>query len=310
MSVQMSQRVAFVCADLKLLSRQSYRSLGWSTGPSKTRFIVPKVPRSRKRVLFRHLRRATRYYLLWDALVGLFALHPSFGDLATARTASIYEALSIPQLPPLPPSANATIVSIGWATAIYLAQAFPAALVGVASSLFSRDWRTSELHYPTLFRSWWAAESVGDLWGLRWHKLYFATLLFSGYRLPSRIGGRFAGIAGTFVVSGLFHSMGYFSADDPLNRVLAVRMLDFFLLCGLAIIAEEVFHHITGRRVRGPLGRLWTWTVLLYVGTPLAEAWLRCGGAVGLGAGPEGSQHLPFGRPMVKLGRWFRKRAA
>jgi hypothetical protein len=112
------------------------------------------------------------------------------------------------------------------------------------------------------------------------------------------------------VVSGLFHSIGYFSAYDPLDRVLAVRMFDFFLLCGLAILLEAAFHRVTGWRVRGPLGRLWTWTVLLYAGNPLAEAWLRCGGAIGLGTGPEGSQQLPFGRPMVGLGRWLWSRLA
>jgi hypothetical protein len=179
---------------------QSYRSLGWSTGPSKTRFAVPKVPVLRRRVLVRHLGRAVFVYLLMDALHGLFALHPSFSTLASARSASLYEPLVLPYLPPIPPLASATVVSIGWATALYLAQAFPPALVGFASALLSPDWRTTELHYPTLFRDWWAAESIGDIWGVRWHKLYFATLLFNGYRLPARIGGRLAGVVGTLCV--------------------------------------------------------------------------------------------------------------
>lgn len=80
-------------------------------------------------------------------------------------------------------------------------------------------------------------------------------------------------------------------------------MLDFFVLCGLAVGAEAAFTRLTGRRVGGPLGRLWMWAVLLVAGTPLSEAWLRCGGAVGLGAGPEGTHHMPFGRPVVWLGQ-------
>lgn len=65
----------------------------------------------------------------------------------------------------------------------------------------------------------------------------------------------------------------------------------FFLLLELTFI----------KPVRGWLGRLWTWIILLSVGCPLADTWLRTGAGAGLG-GEEGI--LPWSP--TKLGfKWL-----
>lgn len=79
----------------------------------------------------------------------------------------------------------------------YLAQAFPAALVAGVSIVLSPDWRTTALHSPPMFKAWWAAQSMVELWGWRWHTMYRSTMTFLAFQPASRVGGRVAGVLAT-----------------------------------------------------------------------------------------------------------------
>lgn len=47
----------------------------------------------------------------------------------------------------------------------------------------------------------------------------------------------------------------------------------FFAYQPLGIIAESLFTSLTGKRVKGPLGFLWTFAFLLSTGRLMADCW-------------------------------------
>lgn len=148
-----------------------YRCLGWSTGPKASRYgrearaQIPRAPRSRWTIACKHLVRVVLYLLAMDTAVGAFTLHPHFGRMATASQGSIYMPLQlVPFLPPLPSLASACLVAAAWGFCIYISQAFPGALVGFLTVLLVEDPESADLHYPPLFRKFWAANSIRSLW--------------------------------------------------------------------------------------------------------------------------------------------------
>lgn len=69
-----------------------------------------------------------------------------------------------------------------------------------------------------------------------------------------------------FLSSALFHA----SIFSPLTHSLALRpYLSFFLLCGLGVLGERTFRRVSGRRVEGWAGRMWTWSWMVFAGTEL-----------------------------------------
>jgi hypothetical protein len=49
----------------------------------------------------------------------------------------------------------------------------------------------------------------------------------------------------------------------------------FFMSQGLAACLENIFKSLSGRRVCGPLGMLWTSVWLIFFGTPMIEVWTK-----------------------------------
>ena len=54
-------------------------------------------------------------------------------------------------------------------------------------------------------------------------------------------------------------------------------VLYFFLFSGMGAVCEALFSRVTGRRVRGPWGRLWMWTFLFTTGKQACWAWCDSG---------------------------------
>ncbi len=58
--------------------------------------------------------------------------------------------------------------------------------------------------------------------------------------------------------------------DYPIKkRISLFPHLSLFLGSGICCVLEQQFYHITGRKVRGWLGRIWMWSCLIVV----AWAW-------------------------------------
>ncbi len=56
-----------------------------------------------------------------------------------------------------------------------------------------------------------------------------------------------------------------------------LRVARLFVLSGVGMLAELLFHRVTGRRVCGRWGAAWMWLFLMCTGAPLARTWLQYG---------------------------------
>ncbi|KAF8312929.1 hypothetical protein DL93DRAFT_1211109 [Clavulina sp. PMI_390] len=137
---------------------------------------------------------------------------------------------------------------------------------------------------PHLFENPWMAVSLHDLWSRRWHQLVRQTFLFLGgyplsyilstfaslvssvLRLPKSTSHRFVKSAkllgflvGTFIGSGLIHYWGTYA----MGRGSDLHPLIFFSAQSIGIILERMWKQVTGRKVGGLFGRIWTiiWVV-------------------------------------------------
>ncbi|KAF8312927.1 hypothetical protein DL93DRAFT_2204159 [Clavulina sp. PMI_390] len=111
---------------------------------------------------------------------------------------------------------------------------------------------------PHLFYNTWLAVSLHELWSQRWHQLLRQTfLILGGYPLST---ARLLGfLVGTFVGSGLIHYWGTYA----MGRGSDVHPFIFFSAQSIGVILERLWKSVTGRKVGGWLGRIWTilWVV-------------------------------------------------
>lgn len=56
-----------------------------------------------------------------------------------------------------------------------------------------------------------------------------------------------------------------------------LRLASFFWYMGAGCAAEVLVKRITGRRVRGPLGRIWAWGAMFAAGRIATDAWFDAG---------------------------------
>lgn len=62
---------------------------------------------------------------------------------------------------------------------------------------------------------------------------------------------------------------------DPV--IEPIPLGSFFLVSGIGISLEVAFKRLTGRRVRGWMGRIWTWSFMLYVARLCVRPWIEAG---------------------------------
>lgn len=95
--------------------------------------------------------------------------------------------------------------------------------------------------------------------------------------LPSSLRVRSTQFVLVFTFSALLHVLAHLSMD-PVPRTLNIA--GFFVASGLGCAAERLFRIVTGRRVRGLMGWMWTWAFMLTTGRMCADAWMDAGFAV------------------------------
>jgi hypothetical protein len=127
--------------------------------------------------------------------------------------------------------------------------------------------------WPPLFDSPWRATSVGDFWGRRWHQLFRHIFLVLAYPL-SFVLGRTGTVIGAFLASGVIHHISLVVLN---SQVEIWWMLLGFGMMGPGILAERAFHQLTGRRVGGVVGWVWTMSWLLLWGSVIVEGFARAG---------------------------------
>ncbi|KAL6304023.1 hypothetical protein BKA93DRAFT_785789 [Sparassis latifolia] len=117
----------------------------------------------------------------------------------------------------------------------------------------------------------WAAQSLHELWAKRWHQLLRRTFMVFGGFLGQWVAGDLGLVIGVFVASGLYHEVGLQTADS--------RVTLFFVLQGVGVLCETAWKKLTGRRVGGLAGRVWTYLFVVGLGQMTTDAW--CGRGLG-----------------------------
>lgn len=128
-------------------------------------------------------------------------------------------------------------------------------------------------------------DSVSSFWSQHWHFIFRRQFIILGYKplynLGSYLGSKNIskcfGIIGAFAVSGLMHEYGIRHAILTADQPSTYPSFTFFLISAFAIIAEYVFHFLTGKKVNGNFGRIWAWSVLILSGIPMTQHWLDKG---------------------------------
>ncbi|BEI83364.1 hypothetical protein CcaverHIS002_0312320 [Cutaneotrichosporon cavernicola] len=142
---------------------------------------------------------------------------------------------------------------------------------------------------PNLFGAPWNSDSLIDLWGKRWHQTFrhlfivTASVVLRALRLPVKARSLFFM---TFFFSGVLHMLSEMCMD-PVGS--PARLVLFFVLAGAGCAAEVSYKNMTGHRVRGGWGRLWTWGYMTAIAPVISVPWLN--------SGYGGNHVLPAGGP-------------
>ena len=215
--------------------------------------------------------RSTFLRMLRDAfacdLVQLILQHmgpQSFGSLAGG---TIFDA----RLAPAPRFAYAMFITLLAGLGIYASLNMMYHLTTVlAFALADQD----PADWPPLSVAPWAATSLADFWGRRWHQSFRRSFVVLGARPAAALAGGGVGVFGAFVLSAVMHNAciwGMARGSD------FVRIGGFFILNGVGLVAEGAFRRHTGRTVGGWWGWGWTALFVLSSATLVIDAWLTRG---------------------------------
>lgn len=155
----------------------------------------------------------------------------------------------------------------------------------VAVGLLGQD----PFDYPPIFDKPWLSTSVREVWSKRWHLVLRVFFTSIGAKVGGALLGDVGAVLGAFTLSGILHDWtiwGMGKGTDPL------RIVGFFYIQGIAVILETLWRGVTGKRVEGWWGRVWTWSFMLISSHLVVEAWLQHGVAGGDYFLPE--QYRPF----------------
>ncbi|KAJ3965620.1 hypothetical protein EV361DRAFT_640856 [Lentinula raphanica] len=128
--------------------------------------------------------------------------------------------------------------------------------------------------WPPVFDKPWKARSLSNFWAKGWHQLFRHFFIGLGWMPLYRVFGQTGGVLGAFFISGLLHYIGLFGLGNGSD---VFGMIGFFMLMGVGVILEGLWHKLTETRVGGWPGRIWTVAWLLGWSNILIDAWARKG---------------------------------
>ncbi|KAF7790625.1 hypothetical protein EIP86_001581 [Pleurotus ostreatoroseus] len=130
--------------------------------------------------------------------------------------------------------------------------------------------------WPPFAEAPWAASSLADFWARRWHQSFRRPFLALGGAAGRVLGGGTdAGmVLGAFALSGALHD---WSAWGMARGTDYARLGGFFVLNGVGVVLERMWKRMTGYRVHGWGGWMWTMSCLLVTAHMLIGAWLEMG---------------------------------
>ncbi|KAG8216341.1 hypothetical protein J3R82DRAFT_6417 [Butyriboletus roseoflavus] len=127
--------------------------------------------------------------------------------------------------------------------------------------------------WPPGFDAPWRSTSLAEFWGRRWHQWLRHTLLDMGGYPLSFIFGRTGLVIGTFLASGVCHQIGLSTVDTTSGPWVLVG----FGMMAPGMFAEDAFKQLTGRKVCGLAGWIWTMSWILLWGNVIMDGFVRAG---------------------------------
>ena len=163
---------------------------------------------------------------------------------------------------------RASIITIvGWSVTYIALQICYDVFAIIAILLFRQD----PAQWPPAFEQPWCATSLTDFWGRRWHQWFRHMLIVCAYPLNAVLG-RAGTVIGVFLASGVLHHL-FMLAHDSQSEMW--RMLAPFGVMGLLLLAERAFYKMTGRKVDGVVGWVWTMVWLVVWGSAMFDGFSR-----------------------------------
>ncbi|KAL0954791.1 hypothetical protein HGRIS_003739 [Hohenbuehelia grisea] len=143
-------------------------------------------------------------------------------------------------------------------------------------------YRQTPAQWPPLFYQPWKATSLNEFWALRWHQLFRDQFISCGGRILLLLLGRPGAVMGVFFMSAVLHHFGTWGMGRGVDFA---SIGGYFLLMGVGVILEGFWKKLTGNRVQGLVGWIWTISWTIGAANNLIDAWSE--------RGLIGSQFLP-----------------
>ena len=173
-------------------------------------------------------------------------------------------------LPPFLELLRAILVTFLTGAAIYFGLQHTYHLLGIVCVILFQQHPS---HWPPPFDIPLFSTSLNELWGRRWHQMMRDAVLNLGYHPLSRLFGRFVGLLGAFLVSGVFHS---FDLEQHRSGYVVVCLV-FWVMNSVGVALERLWKKATGREVRGVWGWVWAAGWLFLCGVPMVDVYARVG---------------------------------
>ena len=256
-----NRRIWFDAFDLLF----NYRGIGW-TWPQGVQ--IPKETRNVKSTKLFLL--TTLQWVILGLIVADFS-HYTVQVMLFQSNGSLIGSIFDPSLPPLLRYTRSTIITILNGIAVFFGlenQYYITTFIAVG--LFQQ----SPTLWPPLSERPYRATSLNKFWTTCWHQCFREIFIGFGGKPFAYVFGKAGGVMGAFLISGILHDLGCWGlgrGTDPL------RITGFFLMNGVGLILEHVYKSVTGKRVGGVVGLIWTYIWVVAWGSILFDAWFEHG---------------------------------
>ena len=266
------------------------RGVGWNWGMKPNHFPPETRPtHSKSAFLYATVLRLIKIIFLYDAFNYTVRTCAPVG-VGTPSGGSIFD----PTLPPLRRYALSSFIAVTYCAVFYYAIEMAYYFVTILA-LIIPGFNQQPSDWPPLSQSPWLSTSLADYWGKRWHqgnRDMFASLSYPFKLLLGRAGL----VLGAFFWSAVLHDVGIWGLGAGTNFL---QTGGFFLLMGVGVLAETYWGKLTGRKVGGLLGWVWTMAWMVLGGNILVDGWMK----TGLGGG---EVLPPFAQPVTLLMNFLR----
>ena len=119
----------------------------------------------------------------------------------------------------------------------------------------------------------WRTRSLHEFWSRRWHQILRHTFMIYGGYPGEWLAGGVGRLFGVFLASGIYHEVGFYLGGSSIDW----KVIAFFVLQAVGILAEKSYTAYTGRRVGGWLGFSWAALFVVLLGQMCSESFdIQC----------------------------------